>query len=79
MAAEGGPHLEVVMWLANHLARALAEDRMVGVAPPDAAGEHSQPRPDVAIVRTADVERITDAVAAAGLVIEVVHSTDGVT
>ncbi|WP_370323828.1 Uma2 family endonuclease [Euzebya sp.] len=75
MAAEGGPHLKVVMWLNNHLARALADDRMVGVSHPYAVSEWSQPQPDVAIVRTADFERITDAVAAAELVIEVAHSS----
>ena len=75
MAAEGGPHLKVVMWLNNHFARALGEDRMVGVSHPYAVSEISQPVPDLAIVHTRDFAAITDAVAAAELVVEVAHSS----
>ncbi|CAN5417381.1 Uma2 family endonuclease [soil metagenome] len=75
MAAEGGPHLKVVMWLNNHFARALADDRMVGVSHPYAVSELSQPVPDLAIVQTEDFATITDAVAAAELVVEVAHSS----
>ncbi|WP_157965638.1 Uma2 family endonuclease [Euzebya rosea] len=75
MAAEGGPHLKVVMWLTNHVARHLDPDRMVGVSHPYAVSEFSQPVPDLAIVRTADFHAITDAVTAAELVVEVAHSS----
>ncbi|HUG86562.1 MAG TPA: Uma2 family endonuclease, partial [Euzebya sp.] len=70
-----GPHLKVVMWLNNHFARALADNRMVGVSHPYEVSEYSQPVPDLAIVRTQDFTAITDAVVAAELVVEVAHSS----
>lgn len=75
MAAEGGPHIKVVMWLNNHFARHLPDQHMVGVSHPYEVSEFSQPVPDLAIVSAADFADISDAVAAAQLVVEVAHSS----
>ena len=75
MAPEGGPHLKAVMWLNSHLARALGEDRMVGISHPYAVSDTSQPVPDVAVITTERARALTDAVVAAELVIEVAHSS----
>ncbi len=75
MSPEGGPHVRVVMWLNNHLARNLGEDRMVGISHPYEVSELSQPVPDVAVITTARFADLTDAVAAADLVIEVAQTS----
>jgi Uma2 family endonuclease len=75
MAAEGGPHIRAVIWLTNHLARQLGEDRLVGVSHPYEVSEYSQPVPDLAVIPAERFATIEDAVAAAHLVIEVAHSS----
>lgn len=75
LAPEGGPHVRVVMWLNNHLARNLGEDRMVGCSQPYEVSELSQPQPDIAVITADRFARLTDAVAAADLVIEVAQTS----